>query len=175
MTLERHVMDTLKEWQIKIGNFESGIRLYYPKTSLCDYLNLDTDIDNGVLGRQIEEYFRVHANFLGDISVSVNQDRFCIWIGKSGCDYIENNVPVPEFLTNFLEILKSQNMSFIQNYFEEYAKRNQTRVCMEREKDDMGIVLYFEDENIEPYVYCIDQNEFGITYHRFTRNEYRNL
>ena len=46
MTLEKHVIDTMKEWQIKIGSFDSNIRLYYPKKSLCRYLDLNIDIDN---------------------------------------------------------------------------------------------------------------------------------
>ena len=28
---------------------------------------------------------------------------------------------------------------------------------------------------IEPYVYCVESDEFGLTYHRFTREDYEEL
>ena len=175
MTLEKHVVDTLKEWQIKIGNFDSGIRLYYPKLSLCRHLHLDSDIDNKILARYIENYFADNVKYLGDIRVCVLQEKFCILVDKEGCKYVEKKVPEPEFLANFLEVLKTQKMSAILEYFEEYARRRGTRVCVNKEESGLETVLYFEDENIEPYIYCIDQNEFGITYHRFTQDDYIDL
>ena len=49
MTLERHVIDTMKEWQLKMGSFDMDIRLYYPKTSMCRYMEMEKDIDNAIL------------------------------------------------------------------------------------------------------------------------------
>lgn len=96
MTLEKHIMDTMKEWQIKLGSIGSDMKLYYPKTSLYEYLKISNDIS---------------------------------------C----------------------------------------TELCVEHEAGGATEVLYLKDETIEPYVYYIEQNEFGITYHRFTSNEYKNL
>lgn len=175
MTLEKHIIDTMKEWQIKIGSFDSNIRLYYPKQSLCRHLNLDVDIDNEELCRQIEQYFTANVKYLGKIKVSETRDRYCIMVLKEGCDYVEQNVPAPEFLADFLEVLKRQNMQAILDYFEEYAIKHGTKVSMQKEEGDHGTVLYFENESVEPYVYCIDQNEFGITYHRFTKEDYLEL
>ena len=31
--LERHIIDTIKEWQMKIGYKEENMRLYYPDVS----------------------------------------------------------------------------------------------------------------------------------------------
>lgn len=175
MTLEKHLTDTMKEWQIKIGSLDSDIRLYYPKASLCRYLNLQADVDNEVLAQETENYFANHVKYLGNVSVSENKDRFCILVGREGCDYVEKKVPEPEFLAKFLEILKSQKMQNVLDYFEEYAKQHGTVVCMETEEEGMETILYFENEEIEPYVYCIDQNEFGITYHRFSKGDYMEL
>lgn len=175
MTLEKHVVDTMKEWQIKIGSFDSDIRLYYPKTSLCRHLNLQNDIESEVLSRYIEKYFADYVKYLGDVTVSAKQDRFCILVGREGCDYVEKNVPEPEFLAKFLEVLKSQKMQNILDYFEEYAKRYGTSLCTEKEEGGLETILYFENNEIEPYVYCIDQNEFGITYHRFSKGDYMEL
>lgn len=35
--------------------------------------------------------------------------------------------------------------------------------------------LCFKDESIAPYVYHIEQNTFGLEYHRFTRVAYREI
>ena len=37
MTLEKHVIDTVKEWQTKIGTDDAGVRLYYPKVSMLRF------------------------------------------------------------------------------------------------------------------------------------------
>ena len=46
MTLEKHVIDTVKEWQTKIGTDDAGVRLYYPKVSMCGYLKLPVEEDS---------------------------------------------------------------------------------------------------------------------------------
>ena len=175
MTLEKHVVDTMKEWQIKIGSFDSNIRLYYPKISLCRCLNLSIDIDNEDLSSYIEQYFAEKIKYLGNVTVNTNQDRFCIMVGKEGCDYVEKRIPEPKFLAKFLEVLKSQKMQDILDYFQEYAMKQGTCVCVEKKEGEVETVLYFADEYVEPYVYCIDENEFGITYHRFTKEDYVDL
>lgn len=175
MTLEKHIVDTIKEWQIKIGSFDSAIRLYYPKTSLCRYLNLNYDIENNILSRRIEKYFSDKVKYLGKVTVSAECDRFCIMVGKEGSDYVEKEIEQPEFLTKFLEVSKEQKMKKILECFEEYAREHDTGICIKKEESGRETVVYFENEDIEPYVYCIDQNEFGITYHRFTKEDYLEL
>ena len=35
--------------------------------------------------------------------------------------------------------------------------------------------ISFKDDNIDPYVYHIEQSVFGLEYHRFTRESYRKM
>lgn len=175
MTFEKHVIDTMKEWQLKMVSFDMDIRLYYPKTSLCCYMEMEKDIDNAILVQKIEEYIGSVMPYLGTVLITVQNDRFCMRVSKEGCEYVEKNVPMPKFLTGLLEELKVQQLDSMVSYFEKYAAIHNTRLFKETDEDDGGIILYFEDGNVEPYVYCIDQNEFGITYHRFTREEYSEL
>ncbi len=35
--------------------------------------------------------------------------------------------------------------------------------------------LSFGDDNVDPYIYHIEQNVFGLEYHRFTKAAYRNM
>ncbi len=41
--------------------------------------------------------------------------------------------------------------------------------------DGLGSVFYFEKDSTERYVYCVEDDDFGLTYHRFTRKEYEDL
>ena len=175
MTFEKNIIDTMKEWQIKIGSFDSNIRLYYPKESICRYLKLDKDIENELLCRYTEHYFTVHAPHLGNVRVSAEHDRFCVLVDKDGCDYVENRIEEPKFLTEFLRVLKSQDMQRIIDFFEEYAKEHETNISVWKEENELETAISFIDENVEPYIYCIDQNEFGITYHRFTKEDFREI
>ena len=172
MTLEKHIVDTMKEWQIKIGSFDSNIRLYYPKVSLCRHLGLEDTIENEKLREKVEQYL-LEIQYLGAVNVSKDGDRYCILIDKLGCDYVEQKVAEPEFLRNFLRVLKSQNMQAVIDYFKGFADENGTVLKME--KEEHGVVLYFENEKADAYMYCIDENEFGITYHRFTREDYEGI
>lgn len=175
MTLEKHIIDTMKEWQMKIGSLDSGMRLYYPKGSLCDYLHLEKGIKNEALKEHIEKYLSGNAAHLGAVAVSYEGDRFCLFVGKEGCAHVEQAVPEPEFLTKFLAALKLQDMDAIRGVFREYAQQHGTTVHCEKEEDGIGTALYFENEDVEPYVYCVEENEFGITYHRFAKSDFGSL
>ena len=39
--LKRHIYDTVKEWQMKIGSLDESIGLYYPAESLKSLLGLE--------------------------------------------------------------------------------------------------------------------------------------
>ena len=123
LTLEKHVLDTMKEWQLKIGSLDQDIRLYYPKKSLCEFLEVEDTIEIDKLVKAVTEYLQSKAAYL----------------------------------------------------FEEYAKKEGTTYIVDKEQDGLGTVLYFADSRVDPYVYCLEEDDFGITYHRFARNDYRDL
>lgn len=175
LTLEKHVLDTMKEWQLKIGSLDQDIRLYYPKKSLCEFLEVEDTIETDKLVKIVTEYLQSKATFLGDITTTAAGDRLCIEIGKEGCQYVEQFVEEPEFLKLFLEALKRQKMEEMIYLFEENAKKEGTTYIVDKEQDGLGTVLYFADSRVDPYVYCLEEDDFGITYHRFARNDYRDL
>ena len=53
--LEKHIIDTVKEWQMKIGYQNGGMKLYYPGGSLKEDLETD-DLQNAlyVFGREVQ-------------------------------------------------------------------------------------------------------------------------
>lgn len=172
MTLEKHVIDTVKEWQTKIGTDDAGVRLYYPKVSVCGYLKLPVEEDSEKICREAEAYFEKNVPQLGHVEVTEKADRFCVFVSPEGCDYINREIPVSEFLEGFLKVLKTQDMQQVYGYFETFAGAHGTTVCEEADEEDLGTVLSFADKNVEPYLYCVTDDQFGITYHRFTKDDF---
>ncbi|MBR6923638.1 MAG: DUF3877 family protein, partial [Oscillospiraceae bacterium] len=56
----------------------------------------------------------------------------------------------------------------------DFFRKFSTKVDISKISSDEW-ALSFADEDIDPYVYHIEQNVFGLEYHRFTREAYRNL
>lgn len=172
MTLEKHVMDTIKEWQTKIGTDDAGVGLYYPKKSLCAYLGLSEENPASDICQRVQQYFETQAPFLGAVQVTEQKERFCIFVGAEGCAYVQKEIPIPEFLKSFLEVIKTQDIEQVRKYFKEFANKHQTTVVEENDEDDFGIVFSFADKGVEPYLYCVSDDQFGITYHRFTSEDF---
>lgn len=175
MTLKQHVIDTIKEWQLKLGASDHSMGLYYPKQSLCQYLKLGDHITDDALVRQVIRYFKENAPELGTVYVQPHQDRFCIEIADEGMHYVETQVAVSDFLRDFLAALKTQQMDAILAVFHEYASHTGERVIQEKEEDGLGTVIFFERGQADPYVYCVNQDVFGITYHRFAKEDFEQL
>ncbi|MGN0293843.1 MAG: DUF3877 family protein [Lachnospiraceae bacterium] len=179
MKLEKHIVDTLKEWQLKLGSIDQHINLYYPVDSICDYMELEkmpeTKQEKKALLHTVKKYLSEQAAYLGDVTLNDTDSRIGIEIPAEGCRYVADNVKTPEFLEGFLKVLEQQDLEKIKTFFREYAAHCGGTVVEETDTEDMGTVLYFKQEEIDPYVYCIDQDVFGITYHRFARTDYEKL
>lgn len=67
-------------------------------------------------------------------------------------------------------------MDQVRKVFEDYAAEHQgTCVEEDHESEGLGLVFYYTSEETDPYVYCMEQDDFGITYHRFSRPDYNKL
>lgn len=170
--LERHVTDTIKEWEMKLGTIDTEIRLYYPAASLMELLGLSKK-DEEQLQEKLAEFCKVVRPRLGKIQVS-GKNRICLTVSSEGCAYVKN-LPEPPFLRDLLTILAepTAGLEQVQALFNEYAQRMGGEVCEREDKQDgMGRVFYFSDACIDPYVYCVTQDAFGLRYHRFDRNDF---
>ncbi len=184
MDLKKHVIDTIKEWQIKIGYREGNMKLYYPGESLLSLLAVERE----VLEAALSEFCKDCETTLGRIKVSGSFERYCLDIPAKGCAYVAGKVEEPEFLKALLEIIaKSGNsMEQVRQCFADYARKNGTASVEERIEDGHssnhtkihshdGLAFYFEEAFVDEYVYWVEENEFGLTYHRFTRDEYKRI
>jgi hypothetical protein len=176
MTLYKHIIDSIKEWQLKIGMEDTGIQLYYPKVALCGYFSVPESIENKELAKLVSENLKENAPFLGKPQMTVNKnDRFCFKFSAEACDYIDKHVEMPAFLNDFLTCLKKQSLEEIRELFKNYADKYGDSYHEETEDEEMGHVFFFDSEDTDPYVYCVDDDGIALTYHRFARSDYEQL
>ncbi|MDO5539318.1 MAG: DUF3877 family protein [Eubacteriales bacterium] len=175
--LRKHIFDTVKEWQMKIGYMDEDMRLYYPQTSLNTMLGLKKNAPKEILDTKLAEFASEMAAQLGEIRISEKDGRYCLDISPQGCAYINREIPDPEFLKGLLNVITfgDGTLEKARECFAAYAKQSGCGFTEKNESEDgMGHVFYFEDPSVDEYVYCVEENEFGLTYHRFSRDEYEN-
>ena len=176
--LEKHIIDTMKEWQIKIGYREGEMKLYYPGSTLIELLDLPEEIGEDGLALALKEFFQKEEPTLGKMTISGSMERYCLTIPKEGCAYVAEQVKDPVFLKRLLNVINDKNatMQQVRACFLTYAKEYDLTM---HEEDDtgngLGHVFYFEGETEDTYVYCVEQDEFGITYHRFTWQDFTRI
>lgn len=176
--LEKHIFDTIKEWQMKIGYREESMKLYYPATSLVELLGLENDITKTQLEEALSEFGKAEANKLGTIAISHDKERYCITIPEKGCTFIAKNIPDFIFLKRFLEVITKwgNTMEEVRDCFKKYAREcNAEYTELDRRKDGLGHVFYFDNEELDACIYCVEEDEFGLTYHRFTKADYERI
>lgn len=178
ISLEQHMIDTIKEWQLKIGCQPGSMRLYYPKASLIGMLDIGADASEAELLKELSDFTADVRERLGNIRVSHTGERYCLEVPEKGCRYVKEQVPDPQFLKLLLDVLqdKGTDMERIRHLFLSYARENNGR-CLEdgHGEEGLGRVFSFDRNDIDPYVYCVEQDDFGLTYHRFDRQDYEHL
>lgn len=173
--LKKHIFDTIKEWQIKLGYMEEDMKLYYPADSLKALLGLSEDASQEELETALAAFAGEVHPLLGELKVSHNGGRYCLDIPPKGCAYIAKEVPEPAFLKQLLAVITApgKTLADVRQCFVEYAAGQKVGfVEKDGVHDGMGHVFYFEDGADDCYVYCVEQNEFGLTYHRFGKEDY---
>jgi len=171
INLEKNICDTVKEGQIKIGYEEGIVRLYYPIESIAELLETDSPTIQG-MQEILVGFNRVCSERLGAIEISNKKDRFCFMIPQEGTKYINEKYKDNPFLRQFIQTITNPNCTLesMLNVFYDYSKD----IYFE-ENDELGYIIYFNDCTIDEYVYCLKFDEFGATYHRFTKLDYNKL
>lgn len=173
--LKKHMIDTVKEWQLKIGYMEENMKLYYPAQSLKALLGLPEEAAQEELDTALAVFAEEVYPSLGRLKISHNKERYCLDIPAEGCAYIAREVPEPAFLKQLLAVITApgKTLSDVRRCFADYAAGQKTGFVEEDgAHDGMGHVFYFEEGADDCYVYCVEENEFGLTYHRFGKEDY---
>ena len=172
--LTQNMIDTIKEWQIKIGYQKEAIGLYYPADSLKNLLELPADTSLKALLEQLSLFSNATEKQFGKLNISNEKERICLQIPEYGVTYIHENIPDSEFLKAFLKEITTPGCT-LNNMRKVFYTFSDDVVEVDLEQDGLGTVFYFSNDSIDSYVYCLEFDAFGATYHRFSKEDYEAL
>lgn len=168
MDLERNLIDNILECEIKLGHASSAISFYYPMSSLIELLNCE----NESLEQAIAEFQTKEAQRLGKVvikEVTDEKGRYGVKIPAEGVNWVHDHYAPTDFMQHFISQVhkREQSLEDMRHLFLQYS----TDVVVEKITETEWAIR-FTDETIDPYVYCIEKNDFGLEYHRFTKMAY---
>lgn len=171
MDLERNLIDNILECEIKLGHASLAISFYYPKNSLFELLDcIEQDLD-----KKIKEFQEKELEKLGYIEIKElpnEKGRYGVTIPAKGVDFVSSNYVPTDFMKSFVHEIKKtgSTLDSMKKFFEQFSED----VVVEKVNNEEW-AIWFQDESIDPYVYYIEQNLFGLEYHRFTKKAYEEL
>lgn len=170
--LETHIVDMIKEEQIKLGYRQETIRLYYPLQSLNRLLAQKLDIEQ--MQASLHEFIRYAKDHLGEMQISSHGERFCFAIPPEGVDYVHDNTDENEFLCDFIKVIATHGCT-IEDVLAQFH-RHSDHVKMERIKNgEFDYLIYFEDGIPDDYRYCIADEGCHLIYHRFMPEDFEDF
>ena len=169
--MERDLIDNILESCVKLGFADTPITFYYPETSLTELFRCGRD----EIPSAIAEFRKSEQDHFGDVEFEALHDekrRYAVKVPAEGIEWVHANFEPSDFIKEFVKEIKKPGITL--NDIADFFRRFSPTVDIKKISLDEW-ALSFTDENIDPYVYHIEQNEFGLEYHRFTKEAYRNL
>ena len=173
--LIQNLIDQIKEAQLKLGYAEESIYLYFPKESLNSILQTDYKEGESLLA-ELQQAPAFAGCELGELSFRLSRGRIEVRIPPQGARYVKENVPDPAFLSELIQIFSHGHDLTIGRIRACFEKFSGDYVCEKMgEGSEFDYVLYFVDERIDAYCYCVKTEMGHAIYHRFTKEDYRRL
>lgn len=173
--LLENIIDQIKEAQLKLGYARETVRLYYPAASLNAMLGTEAE-DAEELLRLLKEGDVFSDTALGTLQFAEHKGRIEVCIPPEGAEYVYREVPEPEFLKEIIELFGAHHHCSLEDVRAVFEKFDTHYVCEKMpEGMDFDYVLYFPDGTIDAYYYCIKEEMEHTIYHRFTKEDYREL
>ena len=170
--LINNIKDVVTEDQLKLGYRKEKIRLYYPLSSLNNFLGTSLDLSQmvGVL----REFAEIFAEKEGPVEITDSGDRFCFVISEDAAEHIHDTTPPESFIAELVKTVQMHGITFpeILDVFRKYSSHVHSE---ELENGEFNYLVYFEDGIPDSYYYCFSVEECHITYHRFTPDDYKDL
>ncbi len=171
-TLEKHIIDVIKEEQIKLGYRSETIRLYYPMESINNLLGTDYSLVE--LTGILDQFGESVSSRLGNVGHSNVDRRFCFTILPEGVTYVHEKVEDNYFLKEFIEKISSHNIT-LDEILDIFYKFSDHVICNEMDNGEFDYLVYFQDKDPDAYRYCLKFEEDHVIYHRFTEDDYMNF
>lgn len=170
--LEANLIDLIKEEQAKLGYRKEAIRLYYPARSLQHLLNTDLEVEE--MQKELEQGLPLAcADTLGNITVTHENDRFCICIPENGSEWVHAHMSQNEFIVELIQLVARHDCT-IQKIKELFEKQHKKFVVEEVTNGEFDVLLRFT-EGEDSYYYCFKDEGFHIIYHRFLPDDYKDF
>ena len=171
--LIKNITDQIKEAQIKLGYAKETLRFYYPVSSLNAILGTDYQ-DEHVMAEDLDRSMVFKNTVLGELKFETHGGRIEISVPPKGAEYVEKNVETPKFLSDMIHLFMNRHHCEIADITEIFC-RYSDKFCCEKmpEGMDFDYVIYFTQEGIDEYYYCIKMEMGHTIYHRFTREDYK--
>ena len=171
MDLERNLIDNILECEIKLGHASLPVSFYYPCGSLLELLQCKEE----QLPAAIKIFQQKQQGRLGDVVIEElanEKGRYVITVPASGVNWVSTNYQPSEFMKLFVAEITNPNNDFrdILKVFQRFSENIEVKKISEEEW-----AVRFCDSSIDPYVYHIERNFFGLEYHRFTQEAYENI
>ncbi len=171
--LERMLINSIREVQMKLGYEKEAIRFYYPEKSLLRILkagDLSDDIKTA-----LKEFKTYVKDRLGEIKITRSQERFCFLIPPEGVEYVWEQEEENGFLREFIENIEKPGIQpeEIKNVFFKYSDGNY--VCENCDGEECDFILYFKDSARDSYRYFIKFHDNHATYHRFLSEDVKDM
>ena len=168
--LEKNIIDLIEEQQLKLGYLKETVRLYYPLSSLNNFLVSDCDVDR--MKAVLDEFSEETKEKLGGIKITNNGERFCMAIPPEGAEYVHNNLNENGFLAQLINVVRDHGSTFDQVL--DVFKQNSNKVHVEQMSNgEFDYLVYFEDDKPDDFRYCISVETHHVTYHRYTPADYK--
>ncbi|WP_170313336.1 DUF3877 family protein [Lacrimispora amygdalina] len=171
--LERMLINSIKEVQMKLGYEKEAIRFYYPEKALLRILKAGDSEDE--IKTALKEFKAYVKDRLGEIKITRSQERFCFLIPPKGVQYVSEQIEENGFLREFIETIEKPGVQLedIKNVFSRYSDGDY--VCESCDGEECDFILYFKDSAIDSYRYFIKFHENHGTYHRFLSEDVKDM
>lgn len=170
MDLRQNILDSVKECEMKLGYREEPFTLYYPKNVLLELLA----VPEQELKTSLESFVQKEKTELGNVVITETGEagRYQVTVPKEGVAFVHENIAISPFVQEFVEKIHNPGMTkdSVVALFKRYSEAVMVEQAGEKEW-----AVYFVDSQIDAYVYYIEEDDFGLQYHRFTHGAWRGL
>lgn len=170
--LEQNIIDVIKEEQIKLGYRSETVRLYYPLTSLNNFLI--TDCSEEQMQQVLTDFCDAVEEKLGRIEVTNRGERFCLAVPPEGIDYIHDHMADTEFIVDFIRTIEKHGCT-MDDVFKQFYKHSEHVHIEKMNNGEFDYLVYFEDGKPDEFRYCIKDEGCHMIYHRFTVEDYKDF
>ena len=102
--------------------------------------------------------------------------RLGIILPPEAGEYVHENVTRPDFLVELIHLFEKNHHCTIEEIKAVFEKYSSDFVCEKMPEDgEFDYVLYFPDQMVDSYYYCIRMEMGHTIYHRFLEEDYRRL